>query len=235
MLRAGGCWGTGEDGAEREICGPGSDGLGPEARDLGVHWRGRHIDHPPVLETCCPCSVCVCIWAPRCSVEFQATWLIQFTSNSWFQTSGEFSSLPPQTCFFPLGYLLAILWDNYFMPQFFSLNLQAPLPSHPFHDQLISEVSAGCENRRNEMGAFNLTPSHLETCKPWKYFFLCPQASVVWRPPFLQFCQGFNSCVFLSLLTMSSVSLCWIIFSSIQMGRGFCDPLKSSLTLSCCS
>ena len=102
----------------------------------------------------------------------------------------------PQTCFFSLGYLLTILWDNYFVPQFFSLNLQAPLPSHPFHDQFISEVSAGCENRRNEMGAFNLTPSHLETCKPWKYFFLCTQASVVWRPPFLQFCQGLNSCMF---------------------------------------
>ena len=76
----------------------------------------------------------------------------------------------------------------------------------------------------------------METSKPWKHFFFPhAQASAVWRPPFLIFCQGFNSCMFPSLLLMSSVSLCWIIFHSMPTGRGFSDPLKSSLTLSCSS
>ena len=44
--------------------------------------------------------------------------------------------------FLPSGIFALILWDNYFVPQLFSLNLQAPLPSHPSHDQVISEVSA---------------------------------------------------------------------------------------------
>lgn len=36
----------------------------------------------------------VCIGVVRGSVEFWAIWLIPFTSNSWFQTSVEFPSLP---------------------------------------------------------------------------------------------------------------------------------------------
>lgn len=48
----------------------------------------------------------------------------------------------PQTCFSALGHLLSILWNNYSVHQFFSLNLQVPLPSHPSHDQVISKVSA---------------------------------------------------------------------------------------------
>lgn len=51
---------------------------GSRARDLGVPRRGRGFHPTAVLETG---SVYVCISALGGAIEFQATWLIQFTSN----------------------------------------------------------------------------------------------------------------------------------------------------------
>ena len=108
--------------------------------------RGHRSPHTLVLETRSLCFFQLCVWVVRCCWRIlgQLGWYISFK----FMVSkfSEFSTL-----LFPLGYLLSLLWDNYFMFHFFSLNLQIPLPTCASHGQVINQMLVCHENRRNWM------------------------------------------------------------------------------------